>query len=131
MSNVSKGPLFALVVFVTLLGCASVLKSAGILAEQIRATEVLMGGDIYLHLCGSFILGMLCRLTTQRKICFGLPPATLFVLVLVVLDESLQSLIPSRQFSWLDMAVNVVGVLFGTYFCSVIAIAWSKNKATH
>ncbi|PKF50999.1 VanZ family protein [Enterovibrio nigricans] len=78
----------------------------------------------------SFILGTLCRLTTQRKSSFGLPPATLFVLVLVVLDESIQSLIPSRQFSWLDMAVNVFGALAGTYFCSVIAMIWSKIIAS-
>ena len=130
MAKVSKVPLSILVVFVVLFGSASVLKSVGILGDQVRATEVMIGGAIYLHLCGSFILGMLCRLTTEENVFLRLPSTTLFVLMLLVTDESLQSLIPSRQFSWLDMTVNVVGVLAGTYFCSVIAIALSKNKVT-
>ncbi|WP_028024947.1 VanZ family protein [Enterovibrio calviensis] len=130
MANVSKGPFITLFFFVLLFGSASVLKSADILGDQVREAEIMMGGAIYLHLCGSFFLGILCRLTSRSSRCFGLPLPALFVLILVVLDESIQSLIPSRQFSWLDMTVNVFGVLSGTYFCSVIAMAWSKTKAS-
>ncbi|CZF80052.1 VanZ like family protein [Grimontia celer] len=131
MANVSKYPLLMLVVFVILFGSASVLKSFGIFANQVRATEVMIGGDIYLHFIASFFLGQLCWLTTQRTSHFRLSIPTLTVLVLVVLDESLQYLIPSRQFSWLDMTVNVFGVLLGTSFCSAIATLRSKTKAIH
>ncbi|WP_368664806.1 VanZ family protein [Grimontia celer] len=91
----------------------------------------MIGGDIYLHFIASFFLGQLCWLTTQRTSHFRLSIPTLTVLVLVVLDESLQYLIPSRQFSWLDMTVNVFGVLLGTSFCSAIATLRSKTKAIH
>ncbi len=91
----------------------------------------MFGGAIYLHMVGSFTLGVLCRLASSKGIILGLPVTTLFVLFLVVLDESLQAQIPSRQFSWLDMTVNVFGLLLGTYFCSVIATFRSKTKAIH
>ncbi|MDD1792977.1 VanZ family protein [Enterovibrio sp. ZSDZ42] len=129
MANVSKVPLSILVVFVVIFGSASVLKSADILGDQVREAEIMIGGAIYLHLCGSFFLGILCRLTSKSNRCFGLPLPTLFVLMLLVADESLQSLIPSRQFSWLDMTVNVFGLLSGTFFCSAIATVHSKTKA--
>ncbi|MGF1766059.1 VanZ family protein [Enterovibrio makurazakiensis] len=129
MANISKGPFLTLIFLVLLFGSASTLKSFGILGNQVRATELMVGGAIYLHLCGALLLGMLCRLTTQRNLCLGLPFTTLFVLALVALDESIQSLIPSRHFSWLDMTVNVLGVLSGTFFCSAIATVHSKTKA--
>lgn len=91
----------------------------------------MFGGAIYLHMVGSFTLGVLCRLASSKGIILGLPVTTLFVLFLVVLDESLQAQIPSRQFSLLDMTVNVFGVLLGTYFCSAIATFRSKTKAIH
>ncbi|KKD59387.1 hypothetical protein RN22_15835 [Grimontia sp. AD028] len=131
MYSVHKAPFFILIAMLSFLGGASVLKSAGIWGNHIKATELMIGGAIYLHMFGSVALGILCRLASSKGIILGLPVTTLFVLILVVLDESLQSQIPSRQFSWLDMIVNVFGVLLGTYFCSLIATLQSKAKAIH
>ncbi|MBV7299596.1 hypothetical protein [Enterovibrio paralichthyis] len=131
MHSVQKVPFFILVAMLSLLGAASVLKSTGIFSIHVRETELMVGGAIYLHMVGSFTLGMLCRLASSKGIVLGLPSTALFVLLLVVLDESLQSQIPSRQFSWLDMTVNVFGVLLGTYFCSAIATVRLKTKANH
>ncbi|MGR5130763.1 VanZ family protein [Vibrio alfacsensis] len=128
MDNVAKMPLVILVVSVFAFGSASVLKSSNILAEEIRSIEVAMGGSLYLHLCASFFLGGLCRLVTQKNLWLALPPTTLSVLALIMLDEGMQQLFPSRHFSWLDMLANIIGVLSGTYFVNAILKAWAFTQ---
>ena len=125
MNKIAKIPSIILIASILLFGNASILKSSGILSNEIRAVEVAVNGDIYLHLFASLILGFFCRLATKRNLFLGLPSTTIFVLLLVILDESIQFFIPSREFSWLDMQVNVLGVLFGTYFINLIL--WRKK----
>lgn len=128
MDNVAKAPLVILIVSVFAFGSASILKSSNILAEEIRSIELIMGGSIYLHLCASFFLGGLCRLVTQKNLWLALPPTTLIVLTLIMLDECMQQLIPARHFSWLDMLANIIGVLSGTYFVNAILKAWAFTQ---
>lgn len=126
MSKIDKVPFIILVMSVVLFGSASILKSSGILGSEIRSVEVAIHGAIYLHLFASLLLGCFCRLATKHNLYLGIPPTTLFVILLVVVDESMQFFIPSRQFSWLDMQVNVFGVLMGTYFIN--ALFWVSLK---
>lgn len=111
-----------------LFGSASIFKSSGILGNEIHSVEIAINGAIYLHLCASLLLGAFCRLATKHNICLGLPPTTILLVLLVIIDESLQFFIPLRQFSWLDMLVNVFGVLAGTYTINVILRLRSNIK---
>ncbi|RYU67909.1 hypothetical protein ERW51_10820 [Aliivibrio finisterrensis] len=126
MGKIAKMPFTILIASVLLFGSASIFKSSGILGNEIRTVEIAIHGAIYLHLFASLLLGIFCRLATKQNLCLALPPTTVFVLLLVILDESIQFFIPSRQFSWLDMQVNVFGVLLGTYFTH--AVLWHKSK---
>jgi len=128
VGKIAKIPFIILIASVLLFGGASALKSSGILGDQIRAIEVTMHGAIYLHLCASLLLGIFCRLATRHNLCLGLPVTSIFVLLLVIIDESLQFFIPLRQFSWLDMLVNVCGILAGTYIINVILRLRSNIK---
>lgn len=129
MGKIAKMPFTILIASVLLFGSASIFKSSGILGNEIRAVEIAIHGAIYLHLFASLLLGIFCRLATKQNLCLALPPTTVFVLLLVILDESIQFFIPSRQFSWLDMQVNVFGVLLGTYFTNAVLCHKSKRKA--
>ena len=103
MGKIAKMPFTILIASVLLFGSASIFKSSGILGNEIRTVEIAIHGAIYLHLFASLLLGICCRLATKQNLCLALPPTTVFVLLLVILDESIQFFIPSRQFSWLDM----------------------------
>ncbi|MDD9156060.1 VanZ family protein [Aliivibrio sp. S4TY2] len=129
MGKIAKMPFTILITSVLLFGSASIFKSSGILGNEIRTVEIAIHGAIYLHLFASLLLGIFCRLATKQNLCLALPPTTVFVLLLVILDESIQFFIPSRQFSWLDMQVNVFGVLLGTYFTNAVLWHNSKRKA--
>lgn len=129
MGKIAKLPFTILIASVLLFGSASIFKSSGILGNEIRTVEIAIHGAIYLHLLASLLLGIFCRLATKQNLCLALPPTTVFVLLLVILDESIQFFIPSRQFSWLDMQVNVFGVLLGTYFTNAVLWHNSKRKA--
>ncbi|MDD9175001.1 VanZ family protein [Aliivibrio sp. S2TY2] len=120
MGKIAKIPFIILIASVLLFGGASFLKSSGVLIDQIRDIEATMHGSIYLHLCASLLLGIFCRLATRRNLCLGLPITSIFILLLVIIDESLQFFIPLRQFSWLDMLVNACGILAGTYIMNGI-----------
>ncbi|WP_295891646.1 hypothetical protein [uncultured Vibrio sp.] len=118
-SNSRSRLLFFLLI--ALLGGASVSKSIGIFSHKIREIELAIGGAIYLHMVGAFTLGALAFLSSSRQTTFGISRNSFIVLCLIVLDESLQFHFPNRQFSWLDMTVNVCAVLSGNYFVWLIS----------
>lgn len=120
MGKIDKTPFIILMLLVFLFGSASIFKSSGILGNKIHSVEIAINGAIYLHLFASLLLGTFCRLATKHNICLGLPPTTILLVLLVTIDESLQFFIPLRQFSWLDMLVNIFGVLTGTYIMNMI-----------
>ncbi|MEZ9233747.1 hypothetical protein AB4259_22060 [Vibrio amylolyticus] len=101
---------------ILLLGSASVFKSAGLFNHSIRQVELALGGAVYLHLIGAVVLGFIAHLSSCRTFLFGISLNAVLLMILVVIDESLQYVIPARHFSWLDMSVNVIGVLAGNYF---------------
>ncbi|WP_143698139.1 VanZ family protein [Vibrio sp. qd031] len=108
--------LLLLVFCVIAAGGASALKSIGANVSLIKHVEHTLGGAIFLHAIIALFLGIVAQLTSPyswRKLPVGLSMSVLPILVLVTLDESLQYFIPARHFAWLDMAVNIAGVLSG------------------
>lgn len=107
----------------TVCGLASVFKSSGILAEQIRQIEWSVGGDKHLHFMVSFTLAMASAWVTPTRLRWlaglcGWP--SLILLAAVVIDECSQYYLPRRQFSFADMAVNISGVTSGVLFYTLI-----------
>jgi glycopeptide antibiotics resistance protein len=97
-------------------GSASALKSIGANVTLLKHIEQALGGAIFLHAIIALFLGIVAQLTSPyswRKLPLGLSISVLPILALVTVDECLQYFIASRHFAWLDMAVNVVGVLCG------------------
>ncbi|MBM7036965.1 VanZ family protein [Vibrio ulleungensis] len=97
-------------------GSASVLRSIGANVALIKHAEQVLGDSIFLHAIIAVSLGLVAQLTSLkawRSLPLGLTTSILPILFLVTLDESLQHFIPTRNFAWLDMVVNVVGVLTG------------------
>jgi VanZ family protein len=109
---------FKLSIFLLLVGVgglASLLKSMGVFAQQIASTELFVGGDKPLHLMVSTALSVASCTAPNRRLLgggtFGWP--TLFLLILVISDETSQYFLPRREFSFLDMSVNLTGVAVG------------------
>jgi hypothetical protein len=97
-------------------GSTSLVKSMGMMIVPVKQLEQSLGGAIYLHALIALSLGAIAQLTSPsvwRWLPLGLSIAVVPLTFLVVLDESLQYFIPTRYFAWLDMGVNVLGVLSG------------------
>jgi len=118
-----KRSLFFLILF-TVCGTTSVLKSAGILSHQISELEWSVGGDKHLHFLIASTLGFVSVWMTpknNRKI-FGLCGfVTLFLYLAVITDEFSQYYLPRREFSFLDMAMDVSGVSFGVIVYALLS----------
>jgi VanZ family protein len=120
MLSVDRYSRFKLSIFLLLVGVgglASLLKSMGVFSQQIALTEFFVGGDKPLHLMVSTALSVAsvwCTAPNRRLFgrgAFGWP--TLLLLILVISDETSQYFLPRREFSFLDMSVNLTGVVVG------------------
>lgn|GEM_PF-3448157 len=96
-------------------GGASVCKSLGIGLDTLHSIEKALGNSIYLHAIVAISLGAAGQLSSERRIINKafVNPIIIPIILMVILDESLQLYSSSRHFSWLDMSANVAGVLFG------------------
>jgi polysaccharide biosynthesis protein VpsQ len=139
MNSVADSFRFRLPIFLILVGAGgltSLLKSMGIFAQQIAFTEYYVGGDKHLHLMVSTTLSFAsvwCTPPQLRKFfagLFGLP--TLLLLILVISDETSQYFLPRREFSLLDMSVNITGVISGVvlflFYEKVLKSEWFAKK---
>ncbi|NOH79913.1 VanZ family protein [Vibrio sp. RE86] len=106
-----------LLVLVIVGGLASMAKTFGVLGDVVRDIELLLGGDWALHALLASFLGLTASWATPKqwlhRSFFLMSPVTFVVLLLVVIDESLQAFNPQREFSALDMLINITGVTTG------------------
>ncbi|MCE2595108.1 VanZ family protein [Motilimonas cestriensis] len=92
------------------------MKSVGIGVEYIRWLELAVGGDKVVHFFFGFIImltvqwgGFVCQSTRQRYANWPSILTALVVLLLYLLDESLQAVLPLRQFDLDDFALSAAG----------------------
>jgi hypothetical protein len=110
-------------VSVIIAGSASMFKSMGVMIGPIKDLEQSLGGAIYLHALVATSLGAIAQLTAPiawRKLPLGLSYTIVPLTALVTLDEALQYFLPARHFAWIDMGINVVGVISGAVVLSAI-----------
>ncbi|GAB2643256.1 VanZ family protein [Vibrio panuliri] len=100
-------------------GCASLAKSLNYYSDVVVSIEQMLGGDWALHAIFALVLGFTAHWATPvdyfyyRRFCAA--PLLALILFLVVVDEFMQAFIPHREFSWLDLSINVVGLLVGGF----------------
>lgn len=86
------------------------------------------GGDTTGHVLIMGALAAACVIAFSRRLWRGRPLGAGRVLSLVALgvtvDEVIQAGIPSRTFSWLDLAASLVGVAV----CGALAAAWVARR---
>ena len=76
--------------------------------------DIINNNDKLIHFAEFFVLSILALKTFQLfKFKQHYILGVLFCLVFVVLSESLQSLIPSRNFSYYDMIADLLGIVVG------------------
>jgi len=92
-------------------------KTFNVHGQSIRQLEVMLGGDAVLHAIIAVSLGFTaCWATPKyfyRHRWFKLPPLLIMMLLLVSGDELLQAVMPRREFSWVDLAINLSGIFIG------------------
>jgi VanZ family protein len=104
-----------LVFLIIVLGAgASLLKSSGLIALQFGEFERNVGGASVLHCAVALLLGFSTAGWVSQRSNETLKLTMLALpFVLVTLDESSQALIATRQFSWLDLALNITCLIIG------------------
>ena len=112
-------------------GLASLAKSLDIYGDSVRSFEVTVGGAWVLHTVIASLLGFVAAWSTPKPYYYqwnNLPisPWVIIMIVMVVTDEMTQAFNPLRQFSMLDMSINVACVLTGAtlYYLT----SWHKIK---
>ncbi len=98
-------------------------KSMGLFINVVKQAEQSLGGAIYLHIVIATSLGMLAQLCTPWRwstLVLGLSPFVPVLMLLVSLDEFSQYFIDTRNFAWLDLAVNNIGVLAGALIIALL-----------
>ena len=119
--------------FLGFAGLTSLAKTLGVLNTQILTLEYNVGGDHILHFSLSFFISYfsfwILPSSLKYKPLSIVNWPTLLLLFLVSIDEGLQYLFPTRQFSWLDMGANWSGVLFGAILSYLTERAFNGLKA--
>ncbi|MBD1556201.1 VanZ family protein [Vibrio sp. S9_S30] len=92
---------------ILLVGSLSVMQSIGLLTGELR--YAIQYYDLVVHFSLAAILGLTASLASK----IAGKPFLSFLLVLMLIDEFSQIWIPSRQFSWVDLASNIFGCLSG------------------
>ncbi|HAS63618.1 MAG TPA: VanZ family protein [Vibrio sp.] len=112
--NRRVGVLFTLV---CIAGAASLAKSFNYHGNVVSQVEFLLGGAWVLHGIVAFSLGFVAHWATPRyyfrNIGFRVPPLLMLILVAVIIDEALQAFIPRREFSTVDLSINISGLMLG------------------
>ena len=109
--------LFTLVLFG---GLASLAKSFNYHSSVVYEVEALLGGAWSLHAILAISLGFVAHWATPRhyfrNAAFRIPPLLTIILLAVIADEVLQAFIPRREFSILDLMINISGLFLGAFF---------------
>lgn len=91
-----------------------VVMMIGFLITVPKNLEVINNNDKLIHFAEFFVLSILALKTFQLfKFKHYYIIGIIFCLVFVVLSESLQSLVPSRSFSYYDMLADLLGIIVG------------------
>tara|TARA_Y100000296_G_scaffold48185_1_gene55210 strand:- start:4724 stop:5140 length:417 start_codon:yes stop_codon:yes gene_type:complete len=124
--------LLAFLLYCIFLICLSGLKSAGLFLPHIYDLEQWMGGDKWMHLKFSAILSILACFASERVLDLAAFRRMLVVLLSLMLalaiDESLQYLLVSRRFEFLDYAYGLSGVVSGISLYALILAARSAGN---
>ena len=116
-SYVSKRLLLLMLVIVAG-GSASLAKSLDWYAYAVLDIEHWLGGSWVLHLCVATTLGFVSSWATPKRhyqrASLPLSPWIWLLLSLVTIDEFSQMFNANRDFSLLDLSINVGGVLAGS-----------------
>lgn len=119
---------------VALFICASLLRSIGWYSSLFQETEVVVGGDKFLHLIVVFCISFWVRLATSTY--RHLPSANfcnrvfIGLFILISIDELLQLFSNYRHFSFADLTANYVGLLLG-WKASCLLLKTSFKKYYH
>ncbi|MBA5761552.1 VanZ family protein [Vibrio sp. 404] len=109
-------------------GTASLAKSLNYHGNVVHQVETLLGGAWVLHVVLSISLGFVAHWATPRyyfrNTHFRFPPLLVVILVAVIVDEVLQAFIPRREFSIIDLAINISGLMLG----AVLHRLWLKKS---
>ena len=107
-----------LMILVLIGASASMAKTFNFQGHLVKNVEVMLGGDWALHAVLAFALGFLACWAAPKhhfeRGFFHFPPLLVLMFAFVCIDEGLQAFSPLRAFSWWDLLINVVGLLFGS-----------------
>jgi len=92
-------------------------KSWDIYGDAVRSIEVSVGGAWVLHTVIATVLGFVAAWATPKayyaQSSIPVSPWVLLLVLMVTTDELLQAFNPLREFSLLDMSINVICVVMG------------------
>ncbi|ROV59255.1 VanZ family protein [Vibrio ponticus] len=99
---------------------ASIAKSLQLQNGIVSQFEYMAGGDLVMHAVMALLLGWAANWSTPTCYFryygfFRLTPLLALMLLAVSIDETLQAFISTRQFSLLDLCVNIGGLLIGAF----------------
>lgn len=110
--------LFLLAVVIGIGGMASLAKSFDFYGHAVIDVEHLVGGDRVLHMIVSTTLGFVAAWATPKSFYqyskVPISPWVWLLLVAVSIDEFSQAYFPLREFSLVDLAINLSGVTMGS-----------------
>lgn len=102
---------------IALVSAASLAKSLGWYEYAVTEIEDWVGGAWVLHLCVATSLGFIASWATPKRYfkqaTLPISPWVWMLLVIVTFDEITQFFNSNRYFSFIDMSINIVGVLTG------------------
>tara|TARA_Y100001956_G_C4109138_1_gene181509 strand:+ start:881 stop:1294 length:414 start_codon:yes stop_codon:yes gene_type:complete len=108
-------------------GSASLAKSFDVHGQVVIGLEHMVGGDWAMHLIVATTLGFFAAWSTPKtfyqysRVPFS--PWVGLLLIAVTIDEFSQLYFPLRQFSFVDLGINISGVLMGS-FCYLFYISF-------
>lgn len=109
-------------------GIASMAKSFNVYGDSVRSVEDIVGGAWVLHVVIASLLGFVAAWTTpNRQSNSPFSPLVVFMALLVATDELLQYVNPARQFSIVDMMINVTCITLGSTFYLLITSPQRSN----
>lgn len=92
-------------------------KSLDIYGDVVRSIEVSVGGAWVLHTVIATTLGFVAAWSTPQSYYeqsrIPISPWVLLLVLMVTIDETLQAFNPLREFSFLDMSINITCVVTG------------------
>ena len=111
--------LFVLFSVIGLGASASLAKSLDIYGHAVDGVVYLVGGDKVLHSIVAVTLGFVASWATPKSYyqysSIPFSPWVGLLLVAVSIDEFSQAYFPTRSFSWIELGINLTGVMMGSF----------------